>query len=373
MSLVPKHEFIGGDERAYLYTAGEGLVPHTVLDATRRYYEHKVQGSAGRARHDEVEYACRAGLATLMGRHVEEIGLLSSSSEGINAVYALVDWQPGDNVVTIVNALEFPSVVLPAVKLATRGIEVRAVPHTDWIVTPEVIGNAIDSRTRLVILSHVSYRTGFTHDLEAVGTVVRSANPDALFAVDATQSLGVIPVPAHACDFLVATSCKWLLAPHGLGVFYWNRARLPEVEPTGIGWYSVVDDLHFPYDLKPSAARFELGGPNLASIYALNEGVQLLLKTGVDRIAEHVRALGTRLLDRVSELPLEIITPYDPALRAGIVAWTDPDNRHTAMALAERGIIVTGSSGRIRAGMHLYNDASDVDRLADAMNTLLAR
>jgi cysteine desulfurase / selenocysteine lyase len=372
MSLVPKREFIGGDERAYLYTAGEGLVPHTVLDATRRYYEHKVQGPAGRAHHEEIEQTCRSGLAALMDARAEEIALLGSSSEGINAVYALIDWQPGDNVVTIVNALEFPSVVLPAARLEGRGIEVRAVPHSDWIVTPDAIGNAIDARTRLVILSHVSYRTGFTHDLETVSAVVRRANPDAIFAVDATQSLGVIPVPSHACDFLVATSCKWLLAPHGLGVFYWNRQRLPRIEPASIGWYSVVDDLQFPYDLKPSASRFELGGPNLVSIYALNEGVQLLLATGIERIAAHVRGLGGRLLDRLAELPLEIITPHDPALRAGIVAWTDADNRGTAAALAEQSILVTGSSGRIRAGMHLYNDASDVDRLADAMHAMMA-
>jgi cysteine desulfurase / selenocysteine lyase len=372
MGLVAKREFIGGDDRAYLYTAGEGLVPRTVIAATERYYEDKTRAGEGRARCQAVEQECRAGLAALLtGASEDDIGLLSSSSEGINAVYDLIDWQPGDNVVTIVNDLEFPSVVLPAARLERRGIEVRAVGHDDWVVTPEMIGAAIDERTRLVILSHVSYRTGFRLDLEAVSKVVRQSN--ALFAVDATQSLGVIPVPAASCDFLVATSCKWLLAPHGLGVFYWNRERLPDVEPASIGWYSVVDDLKFPYDLKPTASRFELGGPNLVSIYALNEGVKLLLETGIERIETHVLGLGTRLLEGISDLNLPVITPVDPALRAGIVAWEDPGNAATAKQLAGRGVYVTGSSGRIRAGMHLYNDDSDVDRLVAGMREIVAR
>lgn len=374
MGLVAKSEFIGGDDRAYLYTAGEGLVPRSAIAATERYYEDKTRAGEGRARCQAVEQECRAGLAALMtGAAPDDIALLASSSEGINAVYNLIDWQPGDNVVTIVNALEFPSVVLPAARLERRGVELRAVGHEDWVVTPEMIGAAIDKRTRLVILSHVSYRTGFRHDLEAVSAIVRQANPDALFAVDATQSLGVVPVPASACDFLVATSCKWLLAPHGLGVFYWNRERLPDVEPAGIGWYSVVDDLKFPYELKPDASRFELGGPNLVSIYALNEGVKLLLETGIERIEAHVLALGTRLLDGIAELRLPVMTPRDPALRAGIVAWEDPNNAATARALAEHGVYVTGSSGRIRAGMHLYNDESDVDRLVEAMGEIVTR
>jgi cysteine desulfurase / selenocysteine lyase len=373
-ALVPKTRFIGGDERAYLYTAGEGLVPASALDATRRYFEDKVRAGSGRAAHTEVERTCRSALARLLGDDVaaDEIALLGSSSEGINAVYQLIDWQPGDNLVTITNDLEFPSVVLPAARLTQsgRGVEVRAVPHDGWVIEPDEIAAAVDARTRLVILSHVSYRTGFRHDLEAVGAAIRARNPGVIFAVDATQSLGVVPVAARACDFLVVTSCKWLLGPHGLGVFFWNRERQPDVEPASIGWYSVVDDLRYPYDLKPDAGRFELGGPNLLSIYALLEGVNVLLEVGVDRIEPHVIALGARLLDALRPLDLPVITPDDPQLRAGIVAWLDVDPPATAVALAEQGVVVTGSSGRIRAGIHLYNDASDVDRLAKALRAI---
>lgn len=371
MGLVAKDRFFGGDERAYLLTAGEGLVPSGVLDATRNYYTNKVRASDGRQRHETVERACREKLAGLMvGASGGDIALLGSTSEGVNAIYALIDWQAGDNIVLPVNALEFPSTVLPAVRRERFGVETRAVGHHDWVISPEDIAAAIDDRTRLVFLSHVSYRTGHRFNLNAVSDAIRRANPNTIFAVDATQSLGVVPVQADACDFLVVTSCKWLLAPHGIGVFYWNRDRRPEIEPAGIGWYSVVDDLQFPYELKPTAARFELGGPNLVAIYGMEPGLDILLQTGVERIEQHVLRLGSRLLNGLLELSLEIITPIDPTLRAGIISWLDENPRSTAAALSARGIEVTGSSGRIRAGIHLYNDDSDIDRLLDAMREI---
>ena len=366
-ALVSKERFIGGDERAYLLTAGEGLAPVEVLDATRRYFEDKPGGTAGRRAQEAVERECRAGLAALMGVEPDEVGLLGSASEGINAVYALVDWRPGDNVVVPVDDLEFPSVILPALRRERDSIEVRRVPHEEWDIRPEEIGALVDERTRLVFLSHVSYRTGTRIDLERAAALARKRNPETIVAVDATQSLGVVPVPARACDFLVATACKWLLGPHGVGVFFWNRQRRPNAEPAGIGWYSVVDDLQFPYDLKPDAARFELGGPNMLGIYALNEGVRLLNEVGVERIERHVLTLGSRLREQLDALGLLLMTPADPARRAGIVAWADPDCAATAARLTEEGIAVTGSSGRIRAAVHLYSSADEVDRLGRGM------
>ena len=185
--------------------------------------------------------------------------------------------------------------------------------------------------------------------------------------VDATQSLGVVPVPAAACDILVASTCKWLLGSHGLAAFYWNRARRPGLEPAGIGWYSVVDDLHFPYDLRPDAGRFELGAPNFPGLYGLEAGLDLLLEVGVERIERHVLGLGTALLDGLRELDLPLMTPRNPALRAGIVSWLDSDPAAATKRLEQQGILVTGSAGRVRAGIHLYNSLADIERLVAAM------
>ena len=370
MALVDRARFIGAsDHQSFLFTAAEGLAPRTALTATEQHYRHKTNAITGRAHHHAVGEQVRGRLAALHGGHRDDIGLLGNASQGISAIYALIDWQPGDNVVLITSELEFPSVGLPARKLvAARDIEVRIVNHNDWIVEPASVLSAVDGRTRLVFASHVSYRTGFRLDIEAIGNHLQGSG--AIFAVDATQSLGAIAVPATACDFVVSTSGKWMMGPYGVGPFYWNRDRLPHVEPADIGWFSVVDDLADPYELKPGAGRFEVGSLSWPAIYALNAGLEIIEEVGIEEIERHVVSLAGDLLDQLREFDLDVITPEDPELRAGIVSWLDADPATTAARLADHGVFVTGSSGRIRAAFHLYNDEADVERLVRALGAI---
>ena len=360
--LVDSDQFIGGDRGTYLYTPGEGLVPNTVPAACQAYLRNKVDGVPGRVAHLAVAAGAREQLCALMpGALPDDIAFLGSSSEGVNAIYNLIDWRAGDNVVLMTNDLEFPSVVLPAVRCEPSGLEIRRVERSSWHVTETAIADAVDARTRLVFVSHVSYRTGYRLDLTRLRELL--VGSEALLAVDATQSLGVISVPAKSCDFLVATTCKWLLGPHGLGVFYWNRERLPDVVPSSIGWYSVVDDLHFPYELKLDAERFELGGPNLLGIYALETGLRVLTGLGIETVSAHALSLAATARAELAARGLPLMTPDDRDRGSGIVAWEDPLCADTARAFAERGVIVTGSSGRIRVGFHLYNDDGDLEEL----------
>lgn len=365
-ALLAREHFVGGDHRAYLYTPGEGLAPRAALGAVGQYLADKAAWVEGRSTQMAVAATTRSRLCELMtGAAPHDIALLGSSSEGINAVYDLIDWRAGDNIVLMTNDLEFPSVVLPAVKREHAGTELRVVRRNGWSVDEAAIADAVDDRTRLVFISHVSYRTGYRLDLQRLSSLLAGSN--AILAADVTQSLGVIPVEADACDFMVATTCKWLLGPHGLGIFYWNRARRPDLEPSRIGWYSVDDDLQFPYELKPSAERFELGGPNQLGIAALNSGLEVLTSVGIERLAEHALGLTEPAHQQLSALGLPLMTPPDVDRRAGIVAWEDTDFISTAAGLNEEGIVVTGSSGRIRVGFHLYNDSTDVERLVEAM------
>ncbi len=361
-ALVPLDTFVVDDPRPWLMTGGEGLLPKSALEGFTRYVQQRGRPNGWVEQHLAVEASCREQLAELFGHGAEagDIALLGNASEGVNAIFDLIDWQPGDNLVIPTSDVEFPSTLLPALRHQAAGVEVRIVPQTAWLVDPEAIAAQVDARTRLVLLSHVSYRTGLRIDVEALSALLPE---QVLLAIDATQSLGVVPVPAHAVDFAVVTSCKWLLAPHGLGIFYWNRRRRPNAEPHGIGWYSVVDDLAVPYELHPGAQRFEVGGPNLPSLYAMQPALQLLRDLGSERIANHALTLGARLLDGLALLELPVLTPSEDERRAGIVAWEDADCVATAARIADAGVLVNGSSGRIRVALHIYNSSDDVDAL----------
>lgn len=370
-ALVPYYEFVGLGEVTHLYTAAEGPLPTRSAAALPKYANQKGAAEAGRSHHANVAQECRASVAKLLGVDSEAIAFMASASDAINAVCGLIDFQPGDNVV--LNDLEFPSVALPWLRLKSQGVEVRVVQHQNWNITSEDLLGAVDDRTRLVALSHVSFVNGLRHDVERIGSALQGTQT--LFLLDATQSLGVLPVEASIADFVVSSTYKWLLGTHGLGILYWNRSRMSDVEPLSIGWYSVADtlsaDRYQSYTLRADAGRFESGYINFPAIYVLNESLDLLLQVGVDRLTDHSLDLGDLLVNGLSQLGLEVMSPADRNRRGASVTFAHPDAATIGSALAERDVHVWAGDGRVRASAHLFNDEGDIECYLSVLEEVL--
>jgi len=86
-----------------------------------------------------------------------------------------VDWQPRDNMT--VCAEEFPSNLLSWTQLASAGVEVRQVSSPDGKLEPDLIREAMDSRTRLVAVSHVHCYSGFRVDVSVGQPLLRIRSP----------------------------------------------------------------------------------------------------------------------------------------------------------------------------------------------------
>jgi len=372
-ALAPRSDFLGLDGVTHLYTAAECPMLAAGAAALQEYAAQKSRAEAGRAHHAAVAQSAKAAVGRLLGVAPEEIAFVASASDGINQVCGAIDFKEGDNVV--VNDLEFPSVTLPWLRLKGRGVEVRVVRHRRWDIPTEALLEAIDGRTRLVALSHVSYVTGLRHDVGAVAGRLRERSAGGLLLLDATQSLGVLPVPAGEADFVVSSSYKWVLGTHGLGVLYWNRSRRPDFEPAAVGWYSVENlfapDRYERFTLKPDAGRFETGYVNFPAIYALGRAVPYLLDVGIDRAAEHALALGDHLVEGLTRLGLAVMSPRERARRGGSVAFAHERAAEIGPALAERHIHVWAGDGRVRASTHVFNDGADVERYLAAVGEIV--
>lgn len=372
-ALLPRSEFVELDDKTHLYTAAEGPLPKRSAAALTDYVLEKSAAEAGRSHHAEITHQCRSKVADLLNADASDIAFMSSASDAINAVCGLIDFQPGDNVV--INDLEFPSVALPWLRLKARGIEVRVVRHKNWEIRPDQLLETIDDHTRLVALSHVSYVNGLRHDVERIGSALRGTNT--LFLLDVTQSLGVLPVAATAADFVVSSTYKWLLGTHGLGILYWNRHRVPDVQPQAIGWYSVTDTFsphrYESYRLRDDAGRFESGYLNFPAIYVLNESLDLLCRLGIDRAAAHSHGLGDLLIEGLRGLNLEVTTPFDRTRRGASVTFVHPEAAAIGTDLADEGVHVWAGDGRVRASAHVFNDERDVHRYLEVLAGVLRR
>lgn len=369
-----KNLFPRAREAAYLDTAAEGLPLPAMEACFSAYYGAKSQGTPGRKEHHQAEAHARLLVARLLGTEPANLALLASASDALSLLALSMDWKPGERV--IISDLEFPSNVLPWLRLQKAGVDVVVMPSNQGGLNYERVIECITPETRLISLSLVSYKTGaYLTGIPAIRAEARKAG--AIVCVDATQALGRCPVPLDAADYLVSSSFKWLLGPHGLGIVYIAPEFQPHFQPAGVGWYSVQDvfspDRFERYRLKEGAACLAIGMPNFASLYALRPGLELLLEAGVDQIHQQLSPVVQHLREGLVSLGVEVLTPEGPEVSSGIVSFAHPKAEDIGAALEPQGIIVWAGDGRVRASVHLYNDMADADRYLQALKSILQR
>jgi cysteine desulfurase/selenocysteine lyase len=364
MTLAPlfdRRDFRIPDDIAHVCAAGETAFLRRHDAALLRYATDKSNGMPGRhAQEAQVERA-RELLAECWGVTPEGIGFVGSVADGVSLVVESLDWRAGGNVCFDSN--EYPSIVAP---LALRP---RAELRFASGIEPNRLAALVDTRTRLIGVSYVSYLTGERFDLATLRRLADSVG--ALLVVDFTQAAGYLPIEASLADFAFSACYKWLLGMTGVAAAYWNRARQPDWMPATAGWHSLASgarpDYAGPLALRPDAMRFTRGNPAHGSVYVLVSALEYLRQFGAHDVQCHVQALSTDLLARLRDLQIPSTTPEDPARRGGNVCIEHPRAQAVVDALHERGVWAWNGRGRIRFSFHGYNGSDDVDRIVAAL------
>jgi len=314
----------------------------------------------------------RHAAAELVGADTDEIALVPNTTAGINLVAEGLDWQSGDNVVTLDD--EFPANVYPWLFLESRGVEIRRVPTTDGRVDLDQLAESCDQRTRVVSISWVGYGTGCRRDLAAIAEIAH--RNQSLFLVDAIQGLGVFPLDVRklGIDCLAADGHKWLLGPEGAGIAYMSRDCLKQLKPIGVGWQSVVhaqDFSRIELDLKPTAARYEGGSHNMAGFLALGASLRLLLSLGIEEVAATIIDFTDTACEQLQELGAKICSPRSGAERSGIVSFELPGHDPTQVRrhCLDQGVVLNCRAGRLRISAHAYNNEQDLEKLKEAFKS----
>ena len=216
------------------------------------------------------------------------------------------------------------------------------------------------------------FATGYRMPLEEIGSFC--AEEEIFFFVDAAQGLGVIDIDVSALgiDALASAALKWLLGPPGIAVLYCSRDKLKEIHPPVVGAASVVNPesfLDYDFTLAPDARRFESGNQNLAGILALKEAIQLLLDQGLREIEERALALTDLLCRGLDEKGYKVFSPRGEGEKSPIVSFLPKDVPAQVIVkdLADKRIVTSPRSGRIRVSPHFYNTETEIEALLDAL------
>lgn len=372
-SLIPHGDFVGLDEVTHLCTGGEAPWLKNQIETYAEFARLKSAGDRGRREIYATGERCRERMGQLWDAPAQRIAFMPSAAEGMAWLSRGLDWRAGDNVVT--TNLEFPSVAYNWRNLRDLEVELRLVPHRDWLVEEEDLLAAVDGRTRVLAVSQVSFYTGQNLDIGQLATGLEGR--DALLAVDATHAAGAVRVSATAADLCVSSAYKWLLATHGVAPCYMSERAEAQTRSTAFGWHNLAvwpeQGAERAPDApeKPMPAKMEPGNPSMVSVLYLNHALGRLLEIGIDRIENHNRDLSEQIGAGLERLGQQVISPSERGRRSGNTCFAAADAHGMCEALADRGVLVWGEYGRVRVSGHLYNNSADVERFLTVLEELL--
>lgn len=351
----------------YLNHAAVAPWPVRTRDAVIAFAEENCRyGSHHYGRWLSKEAGLRRQLQTLINApSSDDIALVKNTSEALSFVAYGLEWQAGDNIVS--SNQEFPSNRLPWQSLAAQGVNFREADLASAPTPEDALFALVDERTRLITISSIQFASGLRLDLARIGQFCKARN--ILFCIDAIQSLGAVQfdVQAYHADFVMADGHKWLFGPEGLGVFYTSPEARERLKLTQFGWHMMKDTHDYenkPWDIHPTARRFECGSPNMTAIHALSASLSLLLDTGMDAIEAQVIGNATYLKDLIlAGNNLSLIAPQGP-VQSGIVVFKHRtcDNPTLYQHLQGKNIICALRGGGIRFSPHFYNSREEMQQ-----------
>ena len=318
----------------------------------------------------------RALFARLVGGDAEGVALIPATSYGLAVAAGNIQGSNGDRVLLIAD--DYPSNVYTWRAWAARtGAEVLTVAPADGQTWTDAVLAGIDDRVRVVAVPNVCWTDGALIELPRVAERAREAG--ALLVIDATQSLGAMPLDVAALrpDYLVAAGYKWLLGPFSVGYMFVaeeHRSCRPLEENwinrAGAEDFAALTDYTEEYSL--GARRFDVGQrTNFVLTPMAAAALRQLLDWGVESISATLAVTTSRIEEEARRRGLEVL----PADRRGphmLGLSLPPDRRASVGAqLAEENVFVgmRGSSTRVSPHLHVTDD--DVDRLFAALDRAL--
>lgn len=323
--------------------------------------------------------AARDQVAAAMGVAPEEIAFTRNASEALRAlILGYNRLTPGDAV--LYADLDYDSMQACMESLASRrGAKVVriALPEPaskQALIDAYAQALADHPRLKLILLTHLSHRTGLVLPVREIAALARARGVDVI--VDAAHSWGQLDyaVPDLGCDFVGINGHKWLGAPLGVAFLYIRKEALGRIDPDPLNEPGSADGIH---------TRVHVGTYDFAATLAVPAALAFQARIGAARRAARLRALRNRWVAKARLVPgLDVLTPDDPALHGAITSFrlrgiTDSagNARLAKWLLDQRGIFTVHRGGVaggacVRVTPAIYTAMSQVDALAAALPAL---
>jgi isopenicillin-N epimerase len=312
-------------------------------------------------------------VAAFLGSRPDDLVFVPNVTTGLNAVLQSLPLGPGDDVVS--TDLAYGAIALATSAVCERtGASVRAV-HLEYpmcgaadIVEPIV--RALTPQTKLVVIDHVTAQTALVLPVAAIAAECHARGVPVL--VDGAHVPGSRPldIPSLGVDWYSANLHKWAHAPRGCGILWAAPERQAIIHAPVVSWGR---NRGFRDEFEHTAT----GDPT--SYLAAPEGIAVLREWDFDACVTYMHNLAweaagilTERWRTAFEIPREMVGTMVTVPLPQDTGTTDADatRLRLALLLEERiEVQLHAWRGRLwtRVSAQIYNDRSDIARLADAV------
>lgn len=370
--------------------ATTGIKPQSVVSATYNALKN-FSANPGRSGHDlslktaEQIYKCREKLAEFFGAsNLENVIFTQNCTMSINMVLKGV-LQKGDHV--IVSSLEHNALMRPLNILKNNDYidyDIAEVFFDDSEATYRSFERLLKPNTKMIFCTHASNVLGIVLPIKKIGLLCKQRQ--ILFAVDAAQTAGVVPInmAENNIDYLCIAPHKGLYAPMGIGVLICNSKINKTIIEGGTGTDSnnMLQPTNMPEQL-------ESGTLNVPGILGVLAGIDFVKRNNPQKLYSHEMRLIQLAYEGLSNINgIEFYVPYPsinlftPVLSFNIqglssdavAEFLNKDNiavragLHCAPSAHNR--IGTSQTGTVRISTAYFNTYQDINALVRAISLI---
>ncbi|PUA45110.1 kynureninase [Pseudomonas protegens] len=286
-------------------------------------------------------------LAPLIGAGSGEVVITDTTSINLFKVLsAALQVQAGrapERRVIVSESSNFPTDLYIAeglTRMLEQGYSLRLVD------SPDQLPAAIDQDVAVVMLTHVNYKTGYMHDMQAVTGLIHEAG--ALSIWDLAHSAGAVPVELtrSGADYAIGCTYKYLNGGPGSQAFAWVAPALCNLVTQPLsGWFGHARqfDMATQYEPASGIARYLCGTQPITSLAMVECGLEVFEKTDMQSLRRKSLALTDLFIELVEQRcaghELKLVTPRDHAKRGSHVSFEHPEGYAVIQALIARGVI----------------------------------
>jgi kynureninase len=151
---------------------------------------------------------------------------------------------------------------------------------------------------------------------------------------------------------------------------------LKTLHPKITGWFAHQTPFAFEVEnlvLREDAYRLANGTPGIASLYAIQPGVEIIAQVGMDSIRHKSLRQTALVIELADQAGYTVHSPREAAHRAGTVTVRPDHAYEVSRELLARNIVIDYREGAgIRIAPHFYNSDDEIHQTMETIAAILA-